>query len=480
MTPPPTPPPRAASIDALRGYAILTMVLSSAIAFGILPAWMYHAQTPPPGHAFDPSIYGITWVDLVFPLFLFAMGAAFPFSAGRKIENGASPWTLTAGSLLRGGRLAFFAIFIQHMYPHVLSQPPDCRAWLLSLAAFATLFPIFLRIPWKWPKWAHRTVELTGYAIAITLLLTVDYAGGRTFRLEFSNIIILVLANMAAFASIAYIWTVRNRWARLLTLPFIMAVILGGTTNPDSWNAWLYNYTPASWLYSFRFLKYLFIVLPGSIAGEYIRQWLQTHQPTASPQRKQKREQITAVGLLLLSAGIIICNLYGLFTRQLTLNLAVSTGIVAAGYLLLRQRQPTAACTVLWRKLWTFGACLLLLGLFFEAFEGGIRKDHSTFSYYFVTSGLACMALIVFSILCDYFQCRRSLSFLVMSGQNPMIAYVSASMVVVPLLNLAHLMPWLDSCGINPWLGCLRGVVITALVTGLTMFFTRIKWFWRT
>ncbi|MDR2361292.1 MAG: DUF5009 domain-containing protein [Prevotellaceae bacterium] len=472
----PSSSPRASSIDALRGYAILTMTLSSAIAFGILPAWMYHAQTPPPEHTFNPAVYGITWVDLVFPFFLFAMGAAFPFSLGSKIENGVAPWKLTASSLLRGLRLAFFAIFIQHMYPHSLSCPADCRAWFLSLAAFATLFPIFLRIPWKLPKWMRVAIELTGYATAVILLLTVDYAGGQPFRLGFSNIIILVLANMAAFASITYIWTAHNRWVRLLALPFIMAVILGGTTNPDSWNAWLYNYTPAPWLYSFRYLKYLFIVLPGSIAGEYVKQWLQAHKP-AEPSLL-KRERIKAASLLLLAAGVIVCNLYGLFMRQLILNIAVSAGIVAAGYALLRR--PATTFTALWKKLWSFGAFLLLLGLFFEAFEGGIRKDHSTFSYYFVTSGLACMALIVFSVLCDYFQCRRSLSFLVMSGQNPMIAYVSSSMVVVPLLSLAHLMPWLDSYGANPWLGCLRGLVITALVTMLTMLFTKIKWFWRT
>ena len=35
---------RALSLDAFRGYSILTMVLSSGIVFGVLPAWMYHAQ----------------------------------------------------------------------------------------------------------------------------------------------------------------------------------------------------------------------------------------------------------------------------------------------------------------------------------------------------------------------------------------------------------------------------------------------------
>ena len=82
---------RASSLDALRGYAILTMVLSGSVAWGVLPGWMYNAQVGPRSNfVFDGSIYGITWVDLVFPFFLFAMGAAFPFSIGNKYRKGSS------------------------------------------------------------------------------------------------------------------------------------------------------------------------------------------------------------------------------------------------------------------------------------------------------------------------------------------------------------------------------------------------------
>ena len=104
---------RAFSLDALRGYAIITMVLSGTIASGVLPGWMYHAQVGPRSNfAFDPSFYGITWVDLVFPFFLFAMGAAFPFSIGNKLEKGESKLRIAWDCLLRGFRLTFFAIFI--------------------------------------------------------------------------------------------------------------------------------------------------------------------------------------------------------------------------------------------------------------------------------------------------------------------------------------------------------------------------------
>ncbi|MGB9692553.1 MAG: DUF5009 domain-containing protein, partial [Candidatus Sumerlaeaceae bacterium] len=49
---------RFAALDALRGFAILTMVLSGTIPEGILPSWMYHCQVPPPDHKFNPSIPG--------------------------------------------------------------------------------------------------------------------------------------------------------------------------------------------------------------------------------------------------------------------------------------------------------------------------------------------------------------------------------------------------------------------------------------
>ena len=42
---------RASSLDALRGYAILTMVLSGSVAWGVLPGWMYHAQVGQIGRA---------------------------------------------------------------------------------------------------------------------------------------------------------------------------------------------------------------------------------------------------------------------------------------------------------------------------------------------------------------------------------------------------------------------------------------------
>lgn len=464
---------RAFSLDALRGYAIITMILSGTIASGVLPGWMYHAQLPPPTHKFDPTIFGITWVDLVFPFFLFAMGAAFPFSIGNKYSKGISKWKLTGDSLLRGARLTFFAIFIQHLYPWATSSPQDAGAWMLAIFAFLLMFPMFMRLPWEMPGWVRKAIQLAAYGTAITLLLTINYANGRTFSLSYSNIIILVLANMSIFGSLVYILTIHNKWARIAVLPFVMAVFLGSSTD-GSWVKELFNFSPAPWLYKFYYLKYLFIVIPGSIAGEYLKEWLS--RKTSEPMAQGEKQRLPFI--LLLSIALIAFNLYGLYMRYLVLNLFGTIILLACLYYLLHNAKGNNMAY--WRKLFVAGAYLLMLGLFFEAYEGGIRKDHSTYSYYFVTSGLGFIALIGFSIMCDIYSCKALTAPLQMAGQNPMIAYVAPQLVVMPLLNLTGLSTYLNMLSQNAWLGFLRGVIVTTLAVAIAIGFTKLKWFWRT
>ena len=75
---------RYLSLDFLRGLTIFGMVLSAIQPHGVMPGWMYHVQNPPPAHDLDMTVPGIGWVDLVFPIFIFCMGAAIPFAKPSK------------------------------------------------------------------------------------------------------------------------------------------------------------------------------------------------------------------------------------------------------------------------------------------------------------------------------------------------------------------------------------------------------------
>lgn len=473
---PPKTKYRASSLDALRGYAILTMVLSATVAYGILPAWMYHMQEPPPTHGYQPELSGLTWVDLVFPFFLFAMGAAFPFSIRKRFEKGEGRWKLVYEALKRGVQLTFFAIFIQHFYPYMLSAPQDMRAWLLAIACFAILFPMFMRIPLPMPEWAHTAIKLAAFGVAAAMMACTHYAAEDPFSLFTSNIIILLLANMAVFGSIVYLFTMHNWWMRVTVLVALAGIVLSAQAE-GSWAQTLYAYSPLPWMYRFEYLRYLFIVLPGSMAGDLLLKWM--NRPVARPDMHEDAEapRQTAYGVLAVSVAIILVCLVGLYNRWSFLTLILSALLLWTGWWLVRRQQGSG---MLWRELFVLGAALLLVGLCFEPFQGGIKKDGPTFGYLLVTAGLGCMALIAFHVICDYFHCRRSTAFLTMSGQNPMIAYVACDLLIYPVFHLLGLTQWFGVFSLNAWMGFLQGVLLTALALLVTMFFTKIKWFWRT
>jgi len=468
---------RAYALDALRGYAIITMVLSATVAPDILPGWMYHTQTPPPGHVYNEALSGLTWVDLVFPFFLFSMGAAFPFSLGKKLEKGVSKLKLTWDSVLRGLQLTFFAIFIEHFYPYMLSAPQDPRAWGLALLAFALLFPMFMRIPLQMPNWLHTTIKLAAYAVATLLMLNVEYAGHQLWSPYSSNIIILLLANMAVFGSVLYVFTNKNHWLRFGLLLFFMAVFFSATV-PDSWAQKVFLFSPFPWMYQFTYLKYLFIVIPGAYAGEFLMNWMKSQKESMDTEEMKTKDKRKSIILVFFIPIIIISNLYFLYTRQVVTNLFVTVAILLYGHFILKQQNGNTR--KLWQDLFHVGAMLLLLGLCFESYQGGIKKDPPSYSYFFVTSGLAFLALLFFNILCDFYGFMRSTKFLIMSGQNPMIAYVAGDLLIMPLFGLLGITPLLQYFNINPEMGFLRGVILTSLSVLVTMFFTRIKWFWRT
>lgn len=464
---------RAYSLDAFRGCAIILMVLSGTVAWGVLPGWMYHAQVGPRSNfIFDPSIYGITWVDLVFPFFLFAMGASFPFSIGNKYRNGVSKLNLLKDIFLRAIRLTFFAIFIQHMYPHVTSSPETAYSWWLAILAFLLMFPMFMNIPYRMPNSVKIAMKVVAYGLAIAILFNVSYANGRVFSLSYSNIIILVLANMALFGGIIYLFTIKNNWARIAVLPLLMAILLSSNTE-GSWAEFIFKFSPLPWFYQFNYLKYLFIIITGSVAGEYLYHWL--HHLPKDESSSLGRTYLSGISLLCIS--IILVNVYNLYMRYLVLNVVVTILLLGLLYWLLKRKHEHV---IYWRKMFAFGAYLLLLGLCFEAFEGGIRKDHATFSYYFVTSGLAFIAMITFSIWCDIYKVNFLTKPLVYAGQNPMIAYVTPQLVIMPVLKLTGLSAYLTLLESNAWLGFLRGVIITLLTVLITLIFTRLKCFWRT
>lgn len=546
--------PRAHALDALRGYAIITMVLSAMEAFSVLPRWMYHAQVPPPDHVFDPTIYGITWVDIIFPFFLFSMGAAIPLSLGRQHAKGESIMKLTWKTVQRWVKLTFFAIFIIHAFPFMLGYEQEWMRYAMPIFFFILLCLMFMPNPFGLSPYKARAITWSAYLVAVGFMLLQPYAGGAPFRLTDSDCIMLILANVSLTGSIIYLLTIGHPLRRLALLPFLVALFMAAHT-ANSWPALLIHTSWLPWLYLPAYQEYLLIIIPGTVAGEWIAQWLEKMKAndtskglvenyqkkseavlengnplkggrgavlengngvkndekavlenenkvrTRSEEMKEK-ENALALPVALLSLALIVVNVVLLFGRHLVANLVATMVLTALTAWLLRSRRkagttgveaakqetsnqrsssaPASPTLHFWQRLSSAGAYLLLLGLCLESYEGGIRKDDVTLSYLFVTCGLAFYALLLLTVVCDHWHVRWLCAPLEMVGKNPMVAYVSASMVIIPVLILTHIYPYIDALSSQPLTGFLKGVLLTSLCMALTAWFTHKRWFWKT
>ena len=619
--------PRAHALDALRGYAIITMVLSAMEAFSVLPRWMYHAQVPPPDHVFDPTIYGITWVDIIFPFFLFSMGAAIPLSLRRQHAKGESIMKLTWKTVQRWVKLTFFAIFIIHAFPFMLGYEQEWMCYAMPIFFFILLCLMFMPNPFGLSPYKARAITWSAYLVAVGFMLLQPYAGGAPFRLTDSDCIMLILANVSLTGSIIYLLTIGHPLRRLALLPFLVALFMAAHT-ANSWPAQLIHTSWLPWLYLPAYQEYLLIIIPGTVAGEWIAQWLEKMKAndtskglvesyqkkneavlengnplnggreavlengnkvkndekavlekgnplkggrgavlengnkvkndekvvlenenkvrTRSEEMKDK-ENALALPVALLSLALIVVNVVLLFGRHLVANLVATMVLTALTAWLLRSRRkagttgveaakqraasrdassqnaakqelssreaslqeaakqevynreassqeaakqevsnqkcssiPASPTLHFWQRLSSAGAYLLLLGLCLESYEGGIRKDDVTLSYLFVTCGLAFYALLLLTVVCDHWHVRWLCAPLEMVGKNPMVAYVSASMVIIPVLILTHIYPYIDALSSQPLTGFLKGVLLTALCMALTAWFTHKRWFWKT
>lgn len=480
---------RSTALDALRGLAIIGMVFSGTIAES-LPAWMYHAQVGPRSNfKFDPAIFGITWVDLVFPFFLFAMGAAFPLAIGRKLDKGTSIGSLIQPILKRTFLLVLFAISIYHCSPYRLNGDWN---YALALLAFGLFFISFVRIPAfseSRNKWLNRIGIVLLTALIAFNVISQPEVFAQGFKLSHNDIIILILANMALFGSFVWIFTRNNIIARLGIMAFLFAFRLTAEVE-GSWNqlVWSFHpamflpeniisaiYLPQQWLFQMTYLKYLFIIIPGTIAGDLLLKWLSDNDTDISV--RPSKWNLQAALLILLAS--VVSNLVCLYSRYLEMNIVLNIMYGISLYYLLRN--PKHSISRLYYGLFQWGIAWLLLGNVFEAFKGGIRKDHATMSYFFVTVGLAIFMLNFFSIVIDYFENKKIFRAVTEIGQNPMAAYVAGTFFVVPVLVFTGLMPFINKIyEITPWFGLVKGLIITGGMIIVTIFSVRKKWFWKT
>ena len=452
---------RIVTIDILRGITIFAMILCANIGYySDLPAWMFHCRTPPPTYAFNPDVPGITWVDLVFPFFLFTMGAAFPLAMRKRLDNGVSKWSV-AGSLFRRWlTLTIFAIVLGNAYMIGSSTRPDIVKGIFSVALWGVMFMSLVRL--KDEKKCKLINNAGLFLLIVMAVLGTDYLGLRLSRWN-SDIIIMILANIAIFGGLIWMFTKDNLRLRWLVLLFIIAIKALSSYAPQTL-AWAPSFGNISWFFSWGFLQYLVIALAGSIVGDK----LLGHSISGKTADIDKYHIIA--GCIALAAMIV--QLWGLFTRHILADFIISAvmGLVFVALTYKRRNIMT------WMGY--FGFAFMLVGIIFDPLDGGITKDHCNLSYMLTTTGMTALTgAFVLALELKWNIKGRGLSG---CGQNPMLAYAVTNFVTGPILAMIGIGAWLDSmCAGSPFWGIVRGLVYTLLMVAITCFFTNKKLFWR-
>lgn len=158
---------RIQSIDVFRGLTILVMIFVNELA-GVrgIPAWAEHAPA---------DVDAMTFVDVVFPAFLFIVGMSIPFAFRQRLAQGDTPLQLNLHILLRTAGLLLVGLFMVNAEDGYSEQVMP-----LSIHAWSLLFYIAVIAVWsRYSSPRSMPVIVIRFAGMLGLLgLALVYRGG--------------------------------------------------------------------------------------------------------------------------------------------------------------------------------------------------------------------------------------------------------------------------------------------------------------
>ncbi|MEM7627497.1 MAG: DUF5009 domain-containing protein [Planctomycetota bacterium] len=533
---------RAHGLDALRGLAILLMCLSGILP-GELPNWMYHGYYPTslpaalieaeatpsatpggdlgpweavPQKRFRADWPSLTWVDAVFPMFLFAMGAAIPLAIDARRARNESWRQQVRGAFTRFGLLVGFAVYVKHVTPYFMANPPGVATWAIALLAMVPVGLVLTRLPRRWPRGLVWALRSAGWAGANALVAWTHARSGKPFTWDDKDIIILLLAWSSLLVTLAVLVAGRWRWLRLaLVLPVALLAhhqamrpgwrVLGDRLDPwmdrlqrpkqwldrSDWAGQLPGgfEVPGAWLdfsslYDFTWFKFAVIVVLGTFVGDVLWKRRSAEFTSGGGVRRGVGRDLALTALLL---GAVVGTFIGLKDYATTF-LALGPVSLTSPYAALMFGGAPAGLAV-WvagrsgettedrrylATLTRWGAAVLGVGLVlavlpgpaldtaFGFFEGGVKKGPpATLSWYLASLGASVLLLAAFAVWLDVRRLTWPWNWLIANGQNPMLAYLGIRNLLAPLVALPVF--WWSA---DPGMRSLNGVMLERVFGG--------------
>ena len=224
--------PRVISIDIFRGLTMAVMIFVNELSDARgLPWWTYHA------HANEDVM---TYVDMVFPFFLFIVGMSLPLSVTQRLKRNPSQPALWLHVILRALSLVVLGLILANAEkadPSRMILSGDAWAFLglISAALYLNIYPKSERFPAY--STVLRVIGLAGVVVLLALFRRTTQDGGVAW-LDPSYPEILGLIGFSYFAvALLYIPTRRWKWAPSIWFVLLTALCIFSTakwlTLPD-------------------------------------------------------------------------------------------------------------------------------------------------------------------------------------------------------------------------------------------------------
>lgn len=211
---------------------LMIFVNDLAGAGKVVPDWMVHFSERHHGGS------GMTFVDLVFPAFLFMVGMSIPLALGGRLGKGQSPWQILAHVMIRTLSLMAIGILMVHETPDTSALGWSGDWWcvlmyLSSMAAFCSFSPPRPAGESPAKSWRILNLALRISGLVGLVLLAIVFRGqnGRRiisfapFSIDTSWYGILGLIGWAYLvASLVFLSFRQNRTALLACMALLMCL----------------------------------------------------------------------------------------------------------------------------------------------------------------------------------------------------------------------------------------------------------------
>ncbi len=229
----PNMPERILSIDILRGFTILIMVFVNDIAsVEGLPWWTYHL---PRGQN------GLTYVDVVFPAFLFITGMSIPLAFKRRLERGDSLLRLFTHVFFRSMELVIIGVLIMNGRDvDPVSTGIPYTVWNVLMFTGVILFWNAYSKKDSDKRSLYRVLRWSGFILlAILIVLYRRDVNGRILWMNLRNWSILGGIGWAYLsASIIYLFLRKKPWFILAALVMLTGLnVLGKAGITSFWRS---------------------------------------------------------------------------------------------------------------------------------------------------------------------------------------------------------------------------------------------------